>query len=333
MLKGILSVGGFTLLSRVTGFVRDVVLAAVLGAGPLNDAFLVALRLPNHFRAIFAEGAFNAAFVPAYARAREEDGEDEARAFAGRILTLLVLATGILTALAMTFTPQVIDLLAPGFAKDPGRFELATALTRITFSYLVFISVVTLLGGMLNAHKRFAAAAGAPILLNVAIVAALAGAALFPTAAHAAAWGVFAAGIAELLLLMLDARRAGILPAFRRPRFGGAVARFFKALGPATIGSMGTQIALFADTIIASLLPVGALSALYYADRLQQLPIGVIGIAAGTVLLPEMARRLAAGDEAGAAEAQRRVIAITLLLAVPCLAVFLTIPDLVMRAL
>ncbi|NJO54642.1 MAG: lipid II flippase MurJ, partial [Bacteroidales bacterium] len=195
MLKGILSVGGFTLLSRVTGFVRDVVLAAVLGAGPLNDAFLVALRLPNHFRAIFAEGAFNAAFVPAYARAREEDGEAEARAFAGRILTLLVLATGLITALAMAFTPQVIDLLAPGFAGDAGRFELATALTRITFPYLVFISVVTLLGGMLNAHKRFAAAAGAPILLNVAIVAALASAALFPTAAHAAAWGVFAAGI------------------------------------------------------------------------------------------------------------------------------------------
>ena len=333
MLKGILSVGGFTLVSRVTGFVRDVVLAAVLGAGPLNDAFLVALRLPNHFRAIFAEGAFNAAFVPAYARAREEDGEDEARTFAGRILTLLVLATGLLTALAMVFTPRVIDLLAPGFAGDAGRFDLAVALTRITFPYLVFISVVTLLGGMLNAHKRFAAAAGAPILLNVAIVAALAGAAAFPTAAHAAAWGVFVAGIAELALLMADARRAGILPPFRWPRFGGAVARFFKALGPATIGSMGTQIALFADTIIASLLPVGALSALYYADRLQQLPIGVIGIAAGTVLLPEMARRLATGDEAGAAEAQNRVIAITLLLAVPCLAVFLTIPHLVMKAL
>jgi putative peptidoglycan lipid II flippase len=333
MLKGILSVGGFTLLSRATGFVRDVVLAAVLGAGPLNDAFLVALRLPNHFRAIFAEGAFNAAFVPAYARAREEEGEGEARAFAGRILTLLVLATGVLTALAMVFTPQVIDLLAPGFAKDPFRFDLATQLTRITFPYLVFVSVVTLLGGMLNAHKRFAAAAGAPILLNVAIIAALASAALFPSAAHAAAWGVFAAGVAELALLMLDARRAGILPAFRRPSFGGAVGRFFKALGPATIGSMGTQIALFADTIIASLLPVGALSALYFADRLQQLPIGVIGIAAGTVLLPEMSRRLAAGDEAGASAAQNRVIVIALLLAVPCVAVFLTIPDLVMRAL
>lgn len=186
MLKGILSVGGFTLLSRATGFVRDVVLAAVLGAGPLNDAFLVALRLPNHFRAIFAEGAFNAAFVPAYARAREEDGEAEARAFAGRILTLLVLATGVLTAVAMVFTPQAIDLLAPGFANDPVRFDLAVALTRITFPYLVFVSVVTLLGGMLNAHKRFAAAAGAPILLNVAIVLALAWVAIVPGAAQGA---------------------------------------------------------------------------------------------------------------------------------------------------
>lgn len=157
------------------------------------------------------------------------------------------------------------------------------------------------------------------------------GASLAP--AYAAAWGVFVAGIAELALLMADARRSGILPPFRRPRFGGAVARFFKALGPATVGSMGTQIALFADTIIASLLPAGALSALYFADRLQQLPIGVIGIAAGTVLLPEMSRRLAAGDEAGAKAAQNRVILITLLLALPCLAVFLTIPDLVMQAL
>jgi putative peptidoglycan lipid II flippase len=327
------SVGGLTLVSRIAGFFRDIMLAAILGAGPVADAFFVALRLPNHFRAIFAEGAFNAAFVPAYARLHTQDGLAASRLFADRVFTLLLSVQVVLLALALAFTPWVIRLLAPGFEDDPVRYPLAVELTRITFPYLLLMTLVTLLGGMLNAINRFASAAAAPILLNLSVMAALALAAFFPTAGHAAAWGVLAAGVLEFLLLAGDATRAGIMVRFRRPRLDESMRRFFRALGPATVGSAGLQLALFADTIIASFLSVGAVSALYYADRLNQLPIGVIGIAAGTVLLPEMARRIASGDEAGARRAQNRAVEITLLLAAPCVAAFVVIPELIMRAL
>lgn len=333
MIGRIFTVGGFTLLSRITGFARDIVLAAVLGAGPVADAFFVALRLPNHFRAIFAEGAFNAAFVPAYARIREQGGVEPVRLFADRVFTLLLASQIVLLAVAFIFMPSVIGLLAPGFAKDPGRFALAVELTRITFPYLMLVSVVTLYSGILNALGRFATAAAAPILLNLSIMAALALALFFPTAGHAAAWGVLMAGCLEVLLLAVDATRQGARPSLRWPRLDEELKLFLKRFAPATIGSAETQIALFADTIIASFLATGALSALYYADRLNQLPIGVIGIAAGTVLLPEMARRIAAGDEAGARHAQNRAVELTLLLSVPCLVAFLLVPDLIMRAL
>ncbi len=333
MIERILTVGGLTLLSRATGFARDVILAAVLGAGPVADAFFVALRLPNHFRAIFAEGAFNAAFVPAYARIREQGGAQRARAFADQVFTMLLASQIVLLALALIFMPGVIAILAPGFSKDPGRFTLAVDLTRITFPYLLLVTLVTLYGGMLNAMHRFAAAAAAPILLNLSMIVALALAVFFPSAGHAAAWGVLIAGCLEVALVAGDTTRAGVMPMLRWPKLDADVRGFFRALAPATLGSAGVQLALFADTIIASLLPVGAISALYYADRLNQLPIGVIGIAAGTVILPEMARRIAAGDEAGARHAQSRAIEFTLLLSVPCVAAFLLIPDLIMLAL
>ena len=332
MINRILTVGGFTLVSRVTGFVRDIILAAVLGAGPIADAFFVALRLPNHFRAIFAEGAFNAAFVPAYA-ALHAQSAIRAQVFADRIFTLLLASQVVLLAVALLFMPQVIRLLAPGFTDDPTRFELAVTLTRITFPYLLLITLVTLYGGILNALQRFAAAAAAPILLNLSLIVALMLAVFFPTAGHAAAWGVFAAGCLEALLVAGDTTRAGALPKFRKTVLDEDVRKFFRALGPAVIGSGGVQLALFADTIIASFLPVGALSALYYADRINQLPIGVIGIAAGTVVLPEMARRLASGDQRGALHAQNRAIEFTLLLALPCIAAFAIVPDVIMRGL
>jgi putative peptidoglycan lipid II flippase len=333
MIERILTVGGFTLLSRITGFIRDIILAAVLGAGPVADAFFVALRLPNHFRAIFAEGAFNAAFVPAYARIREQGGAVRAGQFADRIFTLLLASQILLLAVALIFTPAVINLLAPGFSRDPGRYALAVELTRITFPYLLLITLVTLYGGILNALQRFAAAAAAPILLNLSLMLALALAAFFPTPGHAAAWGVLFAGVLEFLLVAGDASLAGVLAKFRWPELDADVRQFFRALGPATLGSAGVQLALFADTIIASFLPAGALSALYYADRINQLPIGVIGIAAGTVILPEMSRRIAGGDHHGALQAQNRAIEFTLLLSIPCVVAFFVVPDLIMRAL
>ncbi len=333
MLGRIFTVGGYTLLSRLTGFARDIMLAAILGAGPLADAFFVALRLPNHFRAIFAEGAFNAAFVPAYAHVRGEGGKASARLFADRIFTLLFFSQLVLLILAWLFMPQAMSILAPGFTDDQEQRRLAIELTRITFPYLLLITLVTLYGGMLNVMHRFATAAAAPIFLNLSMMATLALAAFFPGAGHAAAWGVLIAGILEFLLLAGDAARSGILPRFAPLKLDDDVRAFFRALGPATVGSMGTQVALFADTIIATFLPAGALSALYYADRLNQLPIGVIGIAIGTVLLPEMSRRLTSGDHAGAMASQRRAFDFTLLFSVPFVAAFLTIPDVIMRAM
>jgi putative peptidoglycan lipid II flippase len=333
MIERIITVGGLTLVSRITGFIRDIILAAVLGAGPVADAFFVALRLPNHFRAIFAEGAFNAAFVPAYARIREQGGAARAEPFADRVFTLLLASQILLLGIALAFTPQVISLLAPGFSRDPQRFALAVDLTRITFPYLLLVTLVTLYGGILNALQRFAAAAAAPILLNLSMMVTLALVVFFPDAGHAAAWGVFLAGCLEALLVGTDTTRAGALPKFRWPQLDADVRQFFRNLAPATVGSMGVQLALFADTVIASFLAAGAISALYYADRLNQLPIGVIGIAVGTVILPEMSRRLAANDESGARYAQNRAMELTLVLSIPCLVAFLVVPDLLMRAL
>jgi putative peptidoglycan lipid II flippase len=333
MLGRIFTVGGYTLLSRLTGFARDIMLAAILGAGPVADAFFVAFRLPNHFRAIFAEGAFNAAFVPAYAHVHGEEGEASAKLFSDRIFTLLFLSQVILLVVAWVFMPQAMSVLAPGFTHDESQRDLAIALTRITFPYLLLITLVTLYGGMLNVMHRFASAAAASIFLNLAMMMTLAVAVYFPTAGHAAAWGVLISGFLQYVLLAGDLARHGGLPRFAPLRLDEDIRAFFRALGPATLGSMGTQVAMFADTIIATFLPAGALSALYYADRLNQLPIGVIGIAIGTVLLPEMSRRITAGDNAGAMDQQRRAFDFTLLFAVPFVAAFLAVPDVITRAM
>ncbi|MBA1158098.1 murein biosynthesis integral membrane protein MurJ [Microvirga mediterraneensis] len=333
MFRKILSVGGWTLVSRLTGFIRDVVLAAVMGVGPIADAFFVAFRIPNHFRAIFGEGAFNNAFLPAYAQVLETGGERSAHSFASRITTLMLVVQLALLAVAFFAMPWVVTLLAPGFSDEPAKFDLAVTLTRITFPYLLFITIVTIYSGILNAHDRFWAAAAAPILLNVAMIVALAVVFLFPNAGYAAAWGVTISGALQLILVWWDARKIASSPGLERPRIDAPMKTFFKALGPAVIGSAGVQLAIFADTIIASFLPTGAVSSLYYADRLYQLPLGVIGIAAGTVLLPEMSRRIAAGDEAGAYAAQNRTVGLTLALAAPFLVAFMVMPELIMSAL
>src|SRR5438477_2030333 len=333
MLGRIFTVGGYTLLSRLTGFARDIVLAAILGAGPVADAFFVAFRLPNHFRAIFAEGAFNAAFVPAYAHVYGQRGEGPAEVFADRIFTLLFLSQVILLGVAWLFMPQAMSILAPGFSEDAEQRKLAIELTRITFPYLLLITLVTLYGGMLNVMQRFASAAAASIFLNLSMIMTLALAAFFPSVGHAAAWGVLISGFLQYFLLASDLARHGGLPRFAWPRLDEEARAFFRALGPATVGSMGTQVALFADTIIATFLPAGALSALYYADRLNQLPIGVIGIAIGTVLLPEMSQRLTSGDRDGASASQRRAFNFTLLFSVPFVAAFLSVPEIITRAM
>jgi putative peptidoglycan lipid II flippase len=332
----LISVGGFTALSRIAGFIRDVLMAAILGAGPMSDAFFVAFRFPNNFRAIFAEGAFNAAFLPRYAAAVTKSGTKvsaQAAYFADEVFAWQFAAQFVLMVLALIFMGQIVEVLAPGFAHDPAQMDLAVLLSRITFPYLICITVVTQLSAMLNAVERFRAAAASPILLNVGMIGTLLLARQFPTAAHAAAYGVLIAGILQLVYMVWAAMRAGLHLRLRIPRWRPEVKEFLIALGNATIGAGSVQIGLFIDTLIASFLPSGDLTALYYADRINQLPMGVIGIALGTVLLPEMSSRLAANDEKGASIAQNRAVILGMLLTLPCIAAFFIIPDTLMRAL
>ncbi len=328
MLKSILSVGGFTLLSRVTGLLRDIIMAAVIGAGPVMDAFTVAFRLPNHFRSIFAEGAFNAAFIPAFTKIRTRDGEAASNAFQGRVLAWLLLSQIILLALALAFTGPFVSL----FVSD-ARLPLATELTRITFPYLLLITLVTLWGGILNATGRFSAAAAAPILLNLSIGGALLIAFLFPTPGHAAAWGVFVAGVLEAGFLAFVAGKAGLLATPGKLSRTPDIRNFFRNFVPAVIGSAGVQIAMLLDTIIAGQLPQGAVSAIYYADRLYQLPVGVIALAGGTVLLPIMSKLLAEGKEKAAFRSQNRIATVIFALSAPCCIAFLMIPDILLAGL
>jgi putative peptidoglycan lipid II flippase len=325
------SVGGLTALSRLTGFLREMTISAIMGAGPLADAYFVALRLPNQFRAIFGEGAFNSAYVPTYSRLLASEGHDRARLFASRVLTLLAWSQLALLALAYLFMPEFVELIAPGFSSDPAKFASAVDMTYITFPYLALIVIATLHSGTLNAHGYFAVAAFAPVLLNLFIMGFLAVSFAFPNAGVAASWGVLASGVAQLALLIWEARRRGVLERFATPIFDADLRQFLRALGPAVIGSAGQQIAILADTILASGMPTGSVSAINYADRLYQLPLGVIGVAAGTVLLPEMSRRLAAGDVEGAQRAQNRSMALSLALAAPFLVGFLMIPGELVR--
>ncbi len=332
MIRNLLSVGGFTLLSRVTGFLSLAVQSAVMGAGAVSDAFFIAQRLPNSFRAIFGEGAFNAAFVPSYSMAIEKEGDAAAEEFAGEVYTLLLASQIILLAIVWALTPQFVSLLAPGLGDRPEKFALAVNLTRITFPYLLFITLFVLHMGALNARGRFALPAFAPNLMNLTVIAALAVAFLFPNAGYAASWGVTVSGALELGLLMWQARSIGILKGPRKPHWP-RVRDFFIRLGPAIIGSASPQIAVLADTILSSMLADGGVSSISYAERLYQLPVGVIGIAAGTVLLPEMSRRIAAGDEAGAHRAQSNTMALTIALAAPFFVAFDTMPELIVAGL
>jgi putative peptidoglycan lipid II flippase len=332
MYRSLLSVGGFTLISRITGFMRDMIMAYVMAPGPLSDAFFVAFRLPNHFRTIFAEGAYNAAFIPLYSSLRTE-GEANAQAFARTMMGWQLAIQLILLVLALVGMPWVVAILAPGFVDDPAQMASATELTRITFGCLLCVALVTHLGGVLNAEKKFWAAAAAPVLLNITMSIALGVAWLFPSAAHAASWGVLAGGIVQLMLLANASWAVGlpVLPSW--PSLSKDVVEFFKRFGPATIGAAGVQIAMFADTIFASFLGSGAYTSLYYADRVNQLPMGVIAIALGTVLLPELSKSIGVGDQQRATRSFNRATEIGLLLTLPCTAAFLVIPDAIMHGL
>ena len=327
LLSAIATIGGYTLASRMLGFVRDILIAALLGAGPVADAFFVAFKLPNFFRRLFAEGAFAAAFIPLYTRILGEEGADAARRFSERVLSVLVAVLLIFCTAMQIAMPWAMYLFAPGFAADPAKFDLAVELARIAFPYLLFISLVSQLGGVLNALDRFAAAAAAPILLNLSLILCLIGLApVLETAGHALAWGVFAAGVIQFLWLIEACRRAGVVFRLPRPRPTPAVKRLMAKILPGAIGAGVQQINLVVGVILASLLPTGAISYLYYADRVYQLPLGVIGIAVGTALLPLLSRQLREGDEAGGRASFNRALEYALLLTLPAAAALLVMP-------
>lgn len=336
LFKAVATIGGLTLLSRLFGFLRDILIANVLGAGLIADAFVVAFRLPNLFRRLFAEGAFAAAFVPIFSRTLEDEAEGEAaaRQFADQafsVLAVILLGFSIVMLIAM---PWVVLGMAGGFADEPGKLALATELARIAFPYLFFISLVSLQSGVLNSVGQFGAAAAAPILLNVTLIAALLGFGdQLETPGHALAWGVFAAGVVQFLWLAVACKRAGYAVRFVAPRLTAKVRLLGKRIIPVIFGASLYQINLLVGTIVASFTGAGAVSYLYFADRVTQLPLGVIGIAVGTALLPLLSRQLKAGDDAGALNSQNRGIELSLLLTLPAAGALIIIADPIIRTL
>lgn len=318
LMRAIATVGGLTLVSRIFGFVRDVLVAGILGAGLVADAFFVAFKLPNLFRRLFAEGAFSAAFVPLYARTLEGDGEQAADAFAGRALSVLLWSLVAVVAVVELTMPWLMHVLAPGFVDEPEKFALAVTLTRITFPYLLFVSLLTLLAGVMNSHGRFWHAAATPILLNLCLIGAvLLATPWMESPGHALAWGVFTAGVVQLVWMVIHAARAGVRLKIGGPRLTDDVVLLLKRMAPVAIGAGIYQVNLLIDTIIASFLPQGSISYLFYADRVNQLPLGVVGVAVGTALLPLLSRQLRAGDETAAQHSQNRALEFTVLLTLP----------------
>jgi putative peptidoglycan lipid II flippase len=316
--RAVATVGGFTMLSRVAGFARDMVMAAVVGAGPVADAFFIAFKLPNFFRRLFAEGAFASAFVPMFARELQEDGRASAIAFAREAQAVLLLVLVPFTVLLLVLMPWVMRALAPGLADEPELLALAVTFGRITFPYLLFISLVALYGGVLNSIEHFGEVAATPILLNLTLIAVVLGLTpLMPNGGYAASLGVFIAGILQFIWLVWACRREGVGVGLARPVFSSRVKRLLVLAVPTAIAGGVQQIGTMLDVVWASFLPAGAISALWYADRVAQLPLGVAGVAIGTALLPLLARQLRTGEnEAGMAN-QNRAIEFAWLLALP----------------
>jgi putative peptidoglycan lipid II flippase len=333
LVRSTATIGVYTLLSRVLGFVRDITIASSLGASYLSDAFFVAFKLPNYLRRLFAEGAFNSAFVPMYAGMLATEGKDKARQFSSEAMSFLTLILLVVTGLFIIFMPWVMQVLAFGFVKDPVKFTLAVTLTRITMPYILFISLVSLLGGVLNSVHKFAAAAAAPIIMNLCLIIIPFFIDPFtPTGAHSLAIAVMLSGIAQWLWLVWFCHKQGLLPKFLRPRLTADVKKLLVLIAPVALGAGVAQLNLFIDTIIATYFDSGV-SYLYYADRINELPLAVIGIAVGTALLPLLSRQLREGKTEEARQSQNRAIALALFLSLPSAAALMVIAEPVISAM
>ncbi|MET0587455.1 MAG: murein biosynthesis integral membrane protein MurJ [Novosphingobium sp.] len=328
LLRNVGTIGGLTAISRVFGFVRDMLLARVLGAGLAADAFQLAFTLPNTFRRLFAEGAFSVAFVPMYSRALHGDGgEEAARQFASDVLAVFVWVLIAFSAVAMIAMPAIVWALASNFGDVPGKFDLSVALSRITFPYLGLVSLVAMLSGLLNARSRFGPGAFAPVLLNVCLISGIAigwylrGESHDDTiVAYALAVSVSVAGVAQLLYLSWETKRAGVKLKVTLPKLTPEVRRLGKLIVPATFGAGIYQISQFVDTFFATSLPQGSLTLLKLADRLNQMPLGIVGIALGTAILPMLSRHIHTGDAKEAQRLQTQAFELATLLTLPAAA-------------
>jgi putative peptidoglycan lipid II flippase len=318
--RGFATVGSITILSRVLGFVRDVLIAALLGTSYVADTFFVAFRVPNMFRRLFAEGAFDAAFIPLFAKRLHGDGPKAAQAFAGQAFAGLSLILVVFTVLGEIAMPWLMLLLAPGFARDPAKFDLAVMLARIALPYLVCMSLVALYTGVLNALGRFAIAALAPTLLNVVLIVVLLALVAFggtqTTAGIALAWGIAAAGVLQVVVVAFAAARLGMSVPLERPRLTPDMRRLMTLAAPGVIAGGVAQLTMVISTIIATLQD-RVVSWLYYAERIFQLPLGVIGVAIGVVLLPDLSHKLRSGDPDAVLASENRALEFALLLTMP----------------
>jgi putative peptidoglycan lipid II flippase len=329
LLASIFTVGGYTLASRVLGFIRDILIAHALGTGLAADAFFVSQRFPNLFRSLFAEGAFNAAFVPQYARRLEGEGHEAARRFAEQVMSVMTTILLLFTLIAQAGMPWLMYLLAGGYADDPAKFALSVLLTQVTFPYLLFMSLTALQGGILNSLHQFMHAAAAPILLNVVMIVALVIVAPFALSfedvAYGLAWAMTVAGVGQFLWMVIACHRAGMDLHLPRPRLTPEVRQLFKLMLPGIVGSGVMQLNLVIGTQIASWQD-SAVSYLYYADRVYQFPLAVVGSATGVVLLPVLSRHLRAGENDAAMATLNRGIELVLLLTVPAAVALIAIP-------
>jgi putative peptidoglycan lipid II flippase len=318
LLKAAASVSAMTLLSRISGFVRDVLIAVTFGAGALTDAFFVAFRIPNLLRRLVAEGAFAQAFVPVLGEYRARQGEPATRALADRVLGMLGFWLVVITAVGVVAAPLLVYLVGSGLARDAGTFDLTVTMLRICFPYILFISLVAFAAGILNTYGSYKAPAFAPVLLNVALIAAIVW--LAPRMQQpivALAWGVFAGGLAQLFFLAPFLRRFGMFP---RPRWDPkdeGVIRILKLMGPAALGVSVAQVSLIINTSIATNLAQGSVSWLYYADRLMEFPSALLGVALGTVILPSLVRHHQQDDPGAYSRVLDWGLRVTLLLAAP----------------
>lgn len=322
LLRALAAVSGMTLISRILGFVRDFVIARAFGAGLATDAFFVAFKLPNLLRRMFAEGAFSQAFVPILGEYRNKRGEIDTKTLVDHVASLLSMVLFAVTAIGIATAPLLVWVSAPGFSADAGKFELTVMLTRITFPYIFFMSLVALAGGILNTWSRFALPAFTPVLLNLTFIGmALFAAPYFDPPVLALAWAVFIGGLLQLAIQIPALRKIAMLPRptldWRAAWNDPGVRRVLMLMGPALIGVSVSQISLLINTIFASFLATGSVSWLYYADRLMEFPSGMLGAALGTILLPSLARYHASGNQGEYSKLLDWGLRLTLLLAAP----------------